>query len=112
MVPKFNLKRPKKKENLNKTDPKMQPWRRKPKPRFGSHVKLIIDARVNSIPKFKRRLTSKEKMLRKYNPRSRPQGVNFFVPSIPVRKHSQLQKIEKYFVSKSTLNQTPKGRLQ
>lgn len=97
-IPRFNLKRPKKGPQLNKTDPKAEHWKRKPKGRFASDVKLYIDARMSSIPRLRRNLTHKQKMLKVYNPKSYPQGVNFFVPSIPVKKHPQLQKIETYFV--------------
>jgi len=102
-IPKFHRK--KKAVFFNKTNPKKhEPWRRKLKPKFGSHVKLMIDARVNSIPKFKRNLTNKQKMLKIYNPRNLPQGSNFFIPTMPVRRHPQLQKIETYFVNKILLD--------
>jgi hypothetical protein len=85
---------------FNNTDPKKhQPWKRKYKPKFGSKVRLIIDSRIHSIPKFKRKLTQKEKMKKKYNPQNRPQGKDFFIPTIPVKRHPQLHKIETYFVT-------------
>ena len=95
---------------FNKTETKKEPWKRRHKPKFiKSNIKLKIDARVNKIPKFSRRLTQKEKMLRIYNPKNMPQGNNFFVPTMPIRRHPQLKKIEAYFVRlKKNKEKSPK----
>jgi hypothetical protein len=75
------------------------PWLKKSR-KFRSKTILKIDARLHEIKHQKsRKLTQKQKMLKMYNPNGEQRSANFFIPSLPVKRHPQLEKIETYFVS-------------
>ena len=80
---------------------KTMPWiKRAPKHRAKSLLK--IDTRLHGIKNQKYRsknLTQKQRMIKLYNPSGAQRSANFFIPSLPVKRHPQLEKIETYFVS-------------
>jgi uncharacterized protein YxeA len=75
-------------------------WQKKKKGHRNRNL-LKIDARLHGIKHQKRARSQslKEKMIKKYNPNGEQRSVNFFIPSLPVKRHPQLEKIETYFVS-------------
>jgi hypothetical protein len=76
------------------------PWMKKSR-KNRNKTTLKIDSRLHNIKNQKRsrKLTHKQKLMKLYNPTGEQRSANFFIPSLPVKRHPQLEKIETYFVS-------------
>ncbi len=86
-------------DNIN-SDKKRKPWQRQAR-KHRSHTLLQIDYRLHDIKNSQagKKLSQKQKMMRQFNYNGEQRSVNFFIPSLPVKRHPQLEKIETYFVS-------------
>lgn len=66
--------------------------------RFNTKALLQIDSRWNSVPKYGEPLDDKEHLKRIYNFDGAMKGIRKqFIPSMRIKRHPQLEKIEAYF---------------